>query len=217
VVLPEQTVYALPTGVSLEVAALAEPMSCCLHTIDLAGIRPGDRVAVVGAGTIGLILLQLARRAGATRILVSEPSPAKREIARRLGADVLVDPLHEDLQAAANQMCGGRGVDVAIEAVGARQTVMDAIALPRRGGTVVLMGVASPTTEVPLRPFDMFERELTIKGAWIREFEFQRTVEMLPLLELQSLITDRFPLSKAPEAVENVKSGHGIKTVVEPR
>ena len=82
---------------------------------------------------------------------------------------------------------------------------------------MVLMGVASPTTEVPLRPFDMFERELTIKGAWIREFEFQRTVEMLPLLELQSLITDRFPLSKAPEAVENVKSGHGIKTVVEPR
>jgi len=216
VVLPEQTVYPLPASVSLEVAALAEPLSCCLHTIDLAGIRPGASVAVVGAGTIGLMLLQLARRAGATRVLVSEPSAAKREVAQRLGADVLVDPLHEDVQAAARDMCGGRGVDIALEAVGARQTVIDAIALPRRGGTVVLMGVAAPTTEIPLRPFDLFERELTIKSAYIREFEFQRTVELLPRLELQSLITDRFPLSSAVEAVQNVKSGHGIKTVVEP-
>jgi threonine dehydrogenase-like Zn-dependent dehydrogenase len=63
----------------------------------------------------------------------------------------------------------------------------------------------------------MFERELTIKGAYIREFEFQRTVDLLPLLELESLITDRFPLARAPEAVENVKSGRGIKTVIEPR
>src|SRR6202171_4681874 len=104
VVLPEQTVYPLPASVSLVVAALAEPLSCCLHTIDLAGIRPGASVAVVGAGTIGLMLLQLARRAGATRILVSEPSSVKRDIARRLGADVLVDPLHEDVQAAARDM-----------------------------------------------------------------------------------------------------------------
>jgi 2-desacetyl-2-hydroxyethyl bacteriochlorophyllide A dehydrogenase len=217
VVLPEQTVYPLPASVSLEVAALAEPLSCCLHTIDLAGIRPGFTVAVVGAGTIGLMLLQLARRAGATRILVSEPSQTKREIAQRLGADVLVNPLKEDVQAAAREMCGGRGVDVAVEAVGARQTVMDAIALPRRGGTVVLMGVASPTTEVPLRPFDLFERELTIKAAYIRKFEFHRTVELLPLLELQGLITDRFPLANAADAVANVKAGNGIKTVVEPR
>jgi L-iditol 2-dehydrogenase len=216
VVLPEHTVYPVPAGVSLELAALAEPLSCCLHTLNLSGIRPGDSVAVVGAGTIGLMLLQLARRAGATRILVSEPSAVKRQVAQRLGADVVVDPLHDDLQAAARHMCGGRGVDVALEAVGARQTVIDAIALPRRGGTVVLMGVASPTTEVPIRPFDMFERELTIKGAYIREFEFQRTLELLPLLELQSLITDRFPLSSAVEAVANVKAGRGIKTVVEP-
>jgi L-iditol 2-dehydrogenase len=216
VVVPEQTVYPLPSGVSLDIAALAEPLSCCLHTIDLASIRPGDKVGIVGAGTIGLMLLQLARRAGATRVLVSEPSSVKREMAQRLGADVVVDPLQEDLHSAARDMCGGRGVDIAIEAVGARQTVIDAIALPRRGGTVVLMGVASPTTEVPLRPFDMFERELTIKGAYIREFEFQRTVELLPLLELQTLITDRFPLPQAAEAVNNVKSGHGIKTVVQP-
>jgi 2-desacetyl-2-hydroxyethyl bacteriochlorophyllide A dehydrogenase len=216
-VLPDRTMFPLPKDVSLQAAALAEPLSCCLHTINQSGIKPGDRVAIVGGGTIGLLLLQLARRAGATRALVSEPTPSKRDVALRLGADVAVDPLNEDLQAAAREMSGGRGVDVALEAVGARQTVIDALALPRRGGTVVLMGVASPTTEVPLRPFDIFERELTIKGAYIREFEFQRAVELLHTLELEALITDRFPLSRAVEALGNVKSGRGIKTVVEPR
>jgi 2-desacetyl-2-hydroxyethyl bacteriochlorophyllide A dehydrogenase len=152
-VLPESTVFPLPTGVSLQAAALAEPLSCCLHTINQSAIGPGDRVAIVGGGSIGLLLLQLARRAGASRILVSEPSATRRDMAQTLGADVVVDPLHEDLQAAARDMCGGRGVDVALEAVGARQTVLDALGLPRRGGTVVLMGVAPPSTEVPLRPF----------------------------------------------------------------
>jgi L-iditol 2-dehydrogenase len=216
-VLPEQTVFKLPVGVSLSAAAFAEPLSCCLHTIGLASIRPGDSVGIVGGGTIGLLLLQLVRRAGAGHILVSEPSASKRETAQRLGADTVVDPLESDLQAAAREISGGRGVDVALEAVGARQTVVDALAMPRRGGTVVLMGVASPSTEVPLRPFDVFERELTIKGAYIREFEFQRAVDLLPLLELETLITDRFPLDRAVDAVANVKSGRGIKTIVEPR
>ena len=217
VVLPEQTVFRVPRGVSLSAAALTEPLSCCLHTVGLAGIRAGDRVAIVGGGTIGLLLLQLVRRAGASRILVSEPNPTKRNMARHLGADVVADPLAEDVQSLARSMTDGRGVDVALEAVGARQTVIDALALPRRGGTVVLMGVAAPATEVTIKPFDMFERELTIKGAYIREFEFQRAVDLLPVLELESLITDRFALTQAPEAVANVKSGKGIKTVVQPR
>jgi L-iditol 2-dehydrogenase len=92
-VLPEQTVFHLPDDVSLEAGALAEPLSCCLHTLGLSGIRAGDRVAIVGGGTIGLLLVQLARRAGAGRILVSEPSAAKRDMATHLGADVVVDPL----------------------------------------------------------------------------------------------------------------------------
>ncbi len=213
---PEQAVYVLPAGVTLEAAALAEPLSCALHAVSLAGVRPGDRVAIVGAGAIGLLLLQLARKAGATRLLVSDPTPERRQMARRLGADVLVDPGSEDLFEAARRMTDGIGVDAAIEAVGSGATVADCIALPRRGGTAVLMGVAGPHVEVPIRPYNVYERELTIRGAFIRSYEFRRAVELLPHLELQGLITDRFPLSQAPDALENVRQRRGIKTAIVP-
>jgi threonine dehydrogenase-like Zn-dependent dehydrogenase len=213
---PEQVVFPLPANVSLEAAALAEPLSCCLHAINLANIRPGDRGAILGAGAMGLMLLQLARRAGASRVLVTDLAPHRREMALRFGADVVIDPTTDNVATAALEMSGGIGVDVALEAVGARQTVLDCIALPRRAGTAVLVGVASPSLEIPVRPYDIYERELTIKGSFIRAYEFQRTIELLPVLDLEPLITDEFPLSQAPQALENVRRRNGIKTVIRP-
>jgi L-iditol 2-dehydrogenase len=214
---PEATLFRIPDGVSLDAAALSEPLSCCLHTINRAEIRQGDRVAIIGAGVIGLLLLQLARRAGASRILVSDPTPHRRDVALRLGADVAIDPTSSDLPAASRELTAGIGVDVALEAVGSAVTVRDALSVARRGGTVVVMGVAPPGAEVAIRPYDLFERELTIKGAYIRTFEFRRTIEMLPLLELEPLITETFPLSQAPQAIENVRARRGIKTAIRPR
>ncbi len=214
---PAGAVFPLPAGVSLEAAALSEPLSCCVHTINRAQLRQGDRVAIVGAGIIGLLLLQLARRAGASRIMVSDPAPHRRETAVRLGADVAVDPMSTDVAAAARDLTNGLGVDVALEAVGSAQTVRDALTLVRRAGTVVVMGVAPPSAEVAIRPYDLFDRELTIKGSFIRAHEFGRTVELLPLLELEPLITDTFPLSDALKAVDNVRNRRGIKTAIRPR
>ena len=215
-VAPEAALFPLPAGVSLAAAALSEPLSCCLHTINRAAIKPADRVAIVGAGIIGLLLLQLARRAGASRVMVSDPAAHRRETAKRLGADVVVDPTSEDIVAAGRDISGGYGVDVALEAVGSEQTVRDAIALPRRGGTVVVMGVASPKAEVAIKPYELFDRELTIRGSFIRAYEFRRTVELLPFLELEPLISDVFPLSQAPAALENVRARRGIKTAIRP-
>jgi 2-desacetyl-2-hydroxyethyl bacteriochlorophyllide A dehydrogenase len=214
---PEGAVYQVPDGVSLEAAALSEPLSCCLHTINRAQIRGGDRVAIIGAGIIGLLLLQLAKRSGAARVLVSDPTPHRREMALRLGADVAVDPLATDVVTAAHEMTSDLGVDVALEAVGSAPTVRDALSVVRRGGTVVVMGVASPTAEVSIKPYELFDRELTIKGSFIRSLdEFRRTVELLPLLELDSLITEVFPLSQAPQALDNVRARKGIKTAIRP-
>jgi 2-desacetyl-2-hydroxyethyl bacteriochlorophyllide A dehydrogenase len=213
---PAAAMFPLPAGVSLEAAALSEPLSCCLHTINRAALRQGDRVAIVGAGVIGLLLVQLARRAGASRILVSDPAAHRREHALRLGADVAVDPTATDVVAAGRDMTGGIGVDVALEAVGSVQTVRDCIALPRRGGTAVVMGVASPTAEVALKPYELFDRELTIRGSFIRAYEFRRTIELLPLLELEPLISDVFPLSRAMDALDNVRARRGVKTAIKP-
>ncbi len=87
-----QQVFAVPDGIKPDVAAFAEPVSVCIHCVDMADIRPGMSVAITGAGSIGLILMQLARLSGASLIFVTEPVASKRKLAQKLGADVVVDP-----------------------------------------------------------------------------------------------------------------------------
>jgi 2-desacetyl-2-hydroxyethyl bacteriochlorophyllide A dehydrogenase len=213
---PEQTVHPLPDGLPLEHGALAEPLSCCLHALELAHPRAGGTVAVVGAGTIGLLLLQLARRSGAVLVTVSEPDPARRELALRLGADLVVDPRTEDPRERLLAATGGIGVDCAFEAVGSAATAQAAIALPRRGGTVVLVGVAPTSAEITLRPYELFERGLTLRASFIRSFEFRRAVALLPVLDLEPLLGERFPLPQIGEAFAAAGSRRGVKTLVTP-
>ena len=213
---PEQTVYPLPPGLPLEHGALAEPLSCCLHALELGRPRSGGTLAVVGAGTIGLLLLQLGRRMGAALVAVSEPDPERRELARQLGADLTIDPTVEDPRERLLAATDGIGVDLAFEAVGAAATVRTAISLPRRGGTVVLVGVAPADAEVALRPYELFERELTLRASFIRTYEFRRAVALLPRLEIAPLLGDRFPLPRIHDAFAAAASRRGVKTLVTP-
>lgn len=213
---PEQTVYPLPPSLPTLHGALAEPLSACLHALELAGPRVGGTVAVVGGGTIGLLLVQLARRSGAVLVAVSEPDPIRRELAVRLGADLAIDPTAEDPRERLLAATQGVGVDCAFEAVGAAATAQTAIALPRRGGTVVLVGVAPTSAEITLRPYDLFERELTLRASFIRTYEFRRAVALLPILELEPLIGERFPLPRILDAFAAAGSRRGVKTLVTP-
>ena len=213
---PEQTAYRLPAGLPVELGALAEPLSCCLHAFELASPRPGGTIAVVGAGTIGLLLTQLARRSGATLVAVSEPDPERRALAARLGADLTIDPRTEDPRERLLAATDGIGVDCAFEAVGSAVTARAAISLPRRGGTVVLVGVAPGDAEITLRPYELFERELTIRASFIRAYEFRRAVELLAVLGVEPLLGRRFPLPEIHAAFENAASRGGIKTLVVP-
>ncbi|MCC6176606.1 MAG: alcohol dehydrogenase catalytic domain-containing protein [Chloroflexi bacterium] len=216
ILVPEQTVYPLPPGVPVEHGALTEPLSCCVHATELANIRAGGTVAIVGAGTIGLLLLQLAKRNGAALVAVSEPDSGRRALAERLGADVTVNPRAEDLHERLRAATGGIGVDVAFEAVGSAPTIQAAISLPRRGGTVVLVGVAPGTAEITLRPYDLFERELTIRASFIRAYEFRRAVELLSVLEIEPMLGTRYPLDRIHDAFEAAGSRQGVKTLVIP-
>jgi L-iditol 2-dehydrogenase len=213
---PEQTAHRLPAGVPVEYGALAEPLSCCLHAFDRAAPRQGERIAIVGAGTIGLLLTQLARRSGAALVAVSEPDPERRALAERLGATLTIDPLAEDPRERLLAATGGIGVDHAFEAVGSARTVTTAISLPRRGGTVILVGVSPGDAEITLRPYDLFERELTIRASFIRAQEFRRAVELLAVLDVEPMLGRRFPLPEIHAAFENAASRGGIKTLVVP-
>ena len=213
---PEQTVYPLPAGIPVEYGAIAEPLSCVLRATERADLKAGGTVAIVGAGTIGLLTLQLAKRSGAALVAVSEPDAERRALALKLGADLTIDPRSEDPRERLLKETRGIGVDVAFEAVGAVVTAQTAISLPRRSGTVVLIGVPPGTAEISLKSYELFERELTIRTSFIRAFEFRRAVELLAVLDVEPLLGTRFPLERVHDAFAAASSRQGVKTLVTP-
>jgi L-iditol 2-dehydrogenase len=209
---PERQAYPFPDSLSFEDAAMAEPVACCLRGIEQARLRIGDRVALVGAGWIGLIMLQLVRLSGASHVVVSEPVEAKRALAGELGADDVVDPAADGLAASAGEF------DVVIECVGSAATMSQAVALAGEGTRVLFFGVAPPDVEIPVKPFDIYRREIEIVGSFTNPFTHQPALRLLASgrLDVGRLISHRFPLEKLPEAIEVAESGRAIKTVMVP-
>jgi L-iditol 2-dehydrogenase len=213
-IVPASVVYKLPPGLAAEMGALAEPLSCAMHAVERGEIRPADTVAIVGAGAIGLLVLAVARLCGATRAIVSDPDANRRALASRLGATRTVDPTTEDLLSVAHEMTDGRGVDCAFEAVGAQATIEQAFELPRQGGTLVQVSVPPTTTRLQLPAYELFARELTIRGSFIRTTEFRRAVELLGSLDLSPLISRRFPLRDVNAAFEAARGREGVRILV---
>lgn len=161
VIAPAKQCYKLPLDFPLELGTFAEPLSCCLRGLERAAIQPGQSVAIVGAGNIGLLMLQLARISGAGMIFVLDPLASKREIARQLAAEFVSDASQpEAVQEIAERTHGG--CDVVIECVGKAVAAELAIALTKRGGRVVLFGLAAPQAYARLYLQNAFLKELTI-------------------------------------------------------
>lgn len=213
-VAPGSVVYRLPPGVPPALGALAEPLSCAIHAVERAEIRPADTVAIVGAGALGLLVLSVARLSGATQLIVSDLDPGRRELAMRLGATRVVDAAAEDIVEVARSLTDGRGVDCAFEAVGAQATIEQAFGLPRQGGTLVQISVPPLKARPALPAYEVFARELTIRGSFIRTFEFRRAVELLGTLDLSPLITQRFPLADVQAAVDAARARQGVRVLV---
>jgi L-iditol 2-dehydrogenase len=216
VVLPRRNLHLLPPGLSLETAALAEPAACCLEGLAMFRMPKAATVLVMGGGVMGLLTLALARARGAARALLSDPLASRREVAQRLGAELTVDPSREDLREVVARVTGGRGVDVACEAVGKPELVAQAAALVRPRGIVQLVGVSPRGSTLPADLFDLHFRELTVLGAFGRGTAFRRALALLPKLAVRELITARFPLQETEAAFAHATAGHGIKTVITP-
>ncbi len=204
---------------SAEKWAMMEPVSCCLHGIDVAGVRPGDSVVILGGGSIGLLLCQIARHAGATTLIVSEPTEAKRELALACGADEVLDPvaLGDGFARAVRDLTGG-GADVVIEAAGLAVTAQAALPLVRKGGTLLYFGVCPRELEVPIRPFDIYHYEITIKGTFTNPLTDSRALELLASgrVQVESLITHRFGLDEIQAGLDAGRSGQTVKAIVVP-
>jgi L-iditol 2-dehydrogenase len=212
---PAELLVPVPEALPLRLAAMMEPVSCCLHGIDLAGIRPGDDVILLGGGSIGLILLQLARCAGAAFAAIVEPRPEKRKLALELGADVAVPPDEAGPVAAA---LPGGGAQVVIECVGAAEVVNQALQLVRSGGTLLVFGVSPPEATVPLAPYVVFHKELTIRGCYTNPFTDARSLALLGARRVlvEPLISHTFAIRDVAQGIEAVRRGETVKAQVVP-
>lgn len=215
-VVPAVQAYKVPAGVRLDEAAMAEPLACCIHGLDQANIVPGQSVVVLGAGSVGLMLIQLARLDGANQILVSEPDARKRNMAAWFGAEVL-DPTTDDIAAevAARTEVGA---DVVIECAGRVETAELAIKLARRGGTVLQFGVVSPEKTAAISPYDIYYKELTVRGSFVNPYTHSRAVELLASrqVDVMPLVTHRFSLDNIADALETAQGQDAIKILIAP-
>lgn len=195
VIMREKQVYKVSDELSFIEAAMAEPISCCLHGIDLCNIKAGDTVLVIGGGPIGMIMMQLAKNAGASKVIMSEPVEEKREQALKLGATKTIDPVHEDVEAVLAEYC--ENVNVVIECVGNVHTQADAVRFAGKGATIMYFGLAAPEESFPIRPDDIFKKELHITSSYINPYSFERAIQILEsgTVELESLITNVVPLN----------------------
>ena len=212
----EAAVYPLPDEVSLERGALLEPVTIATHCVDQADIVPGKTVAICGGGTIGQLVMQIALRAGAARVLVSDPMPEKRELAKKLGADWTVDPLAEDLETAAKRRNGGRGFDAVFECSGKLGVTTQALALADKCGTVVWAGVYPEEAEIAVKPYHLFANELTLRSTTLAPYVFPRAVKLLSKLELDPLISEIVPLGGIAKALAGRKTSTAVKILIKP-
>lgn len=173
----EKVIYKADEGIPFNLLAMTEPVACCLHGIDLAEIRTGDTVLIIGGGTIGMMMLQLAKLSGASTIVLSEPLAEKRELGQKLGADVVIDPVNEVIDDVLK--ANGLHVDVSIECVGHPRTMQDAIRCVGNGGNVMLFGLTDPDCEIPVKPYDIFRKEITIRSSFINPYTHKRALDII--------------------------------------
>jgi 2-desacetyl-2-hydroxyethyl bacteriochlorophyllide A dehydrogenase len=213
-VAPAKALHRISSSVVPERAALAEPLSCVLAAFEKTSFLPGESVAILGGGPIGLLFLLLFRNAGARAVYVVEPAAWRREMAEKCGADAALDPHEADLNYSIGP-ASGEGVDLAVDAVG--HCLADAITLVRAGGRILLFGMdqqAAPVT----RQYDITRREITVIGSFIQRTAFPKVVRLLESgkLPVEKLITHRLPLSGFGQAIELLGQGRAVKVVLEP-
>jgi 2-desacetyl-2-hydroxyethyl bacteriochlorophyllide A dehydrogenase len=170
--------YKIPGNYSVKHAAFAEPLSCCLHGIVQANIKIGDSVAIIGAGTIGLFMVQLARLKGSSKIIVFDPVPEKRKLAAELNADYVFDPADDEFISKTKEVTSG-GTDIVIECAGNESAAQISLDLVRKGGTIVIFGLSSSDSFLKLNLQTLFHNELTIKSSLLNPYTFQTAVDLL--------------------------------------
>ena len=215
---PASLVFPLPDSIDAADGAVLEALGVALHSINLGKLRLADRVAIFGCGPIGILIAKLARLSGAVEVFASEPNPVRRAAALAYGVDVVVDPRDEDPVAAIRRLTGGRGVDVAFEVAGSLDTPQQCVDVAKPGGSVVVVGIC-PDDRIPIKSTASRRKGVTIKLCRRMKHVYPRGISLLThgLVDLKPLISHRYPLERAGEALAAVADPETtvVKAVVE--
>ena len=209
-VAPAANCVKLPEGVSTRDAALVEPLSCAVRGYDVLRMRLADHVLIYGSGTIGLMMLQLAKRSGAGSVDMVDLSPERLETARALGCSNAV--------ISADELDRPRGWDAVIDCTGAVAAIQDGIARVAKAGTFLQFGVTDQAAKVTIDPYRIYNEEITITGSMAVNQSFERAAELFldGAVDPDVFISDRLPLDAYAQAIDLLRRGIGRKIQVLP-
>jgi 2-desacetyl-2-hydroxyethyl bacteriochlorophyllide A dehydrogenase len=212
VAVPAGNAYVVPVGLSYRRAALIEPLSCAVHGMHVLSARMGDSFVIVGAGTMGLMLLQLALRGNASKVAVVDLNEDRLARARRLGATSTTT------DAASLREDAPLGFDCVIEATGVPAAIEGAFDMVTRGGKLLVFGVAPPEARVSLPPFRIYNDEITVLGSMAVQNSYAPAVELMVsgAFDADALLTETASLDEYPAALDAVRRQDGLKTQVLP-
>lgn len=193
----QRQVYKLGDNTTFEQGAMTEPVACCLHGMDMCNIHPGSNVVVIGGGMIGLLMLQLSKLAGAARVALLEPVESKRVVAKKLGADILIDPINENVEEELKK-AGMTWVNTVIECVGKTATIQQAIDIVGNKGTVMMFGLTKPDDTIAVKPFQIFQKEIELKSSFINPYTQKRALDLID--------SGRLDVSSMVYAVESLEN-----------
>jgi L-iditol 2-dehydrogenase len=218
VVVPQRIAYHLPDALEFQEAAMLEAVSVALHAVRVSEMKGGETALVIGAGMIGLLTLQAAKAAGASKVLVADIDRTRLETAKNIGADETLLLSGNDLVKEILHQTEGRGVDLVLEAVGRQETIAASIASVRKGGTVTLIGNISPEVKIPLQA--VVSRQIRLQGSCASSGEYPQAMELLAngKIKVKSLITAVAPLEDGPRWFERLHAGEPnlMKVVLDP-
>lgn len=207
-------------SLSYDQGVLVEPTACAVHGLDMIDIQPGDNVLMFGTGPTGIILAQLLKHAGATNLVVVASDERKLDVVKSLGADHTVKMVRNDYSVHQDELLKQypQGFDVIIDATGAQDVIQQMPMFAKKGGKIVIYGVAHEDDKMTISPYEVFAKELKIIGSFAQTHCFDRAIAFLQngVVKSDGLITHRYQIDDFGKAIEQVETGRGhIKVVID--
>lgn len=216
-VVDQRYVYKLPVGMSYEAGALIEPLAVAVHAIKRAKIGLGDKVAIIGAGPIGILVGAACKAAGAREIIVADIADVRLEMAAAMGATRTVNSSQESVVDVVRQLTGGRGIGRSFECVGSEKTFEQSMRCLCKGGIATIVGIfEQPTIQIPVTLF--VSQEITVQGAQGYCWDFETALALSSVIDLGRLVSHVFPLDEVDKALKVAlnREEKPVKVVLKP-